>query len=811
MKKMYKLVLTFLFLGIVSYLNAQVNAYSFSQNNGTYTPLAGGISVSASNTAVPDDNVYGNLPIGFTFTYNGVPQTAVGLNVNGWISFGTVTPTSNYTPISTGAINNLISGMGNDLQLSVKVPSCAIQTGSATVVVPTATLFSVGDVVYGSTGMSATGSTITAISGNSLTITPNATGTSTTVTVSRKGNLSYLTSGIAPNRVFTMEWNKVSRFGSTAYDNISFQIRLKETSNIIEVQFGSVTFWTTSNTAEVGLRGNSNADFNNRTAAAGTAWSANTAGTLNSSSCAMINTSTVLNGLNFVWTPPVPCSGTPSGGTTLVTTTLACIGQTIGLNVTGSTAATGLTYQWQSSPNGITWTPIASATTIATTQTVLAATYYQLVIACGTNTATSTSVSVAVVGAPAYATVPYLENFDNTWQNRCDNRNVPVSANWSSNPSTGNPSWRRQDDGVSAVWSSATTGTVAPLTGAGCADFHSYFAASAAKGSLDLYVDMNTTNNYTLSFYQFNNTGTDSLEVFLSTNGGSTFTKQGGYKTTGTTWTKRTINLGPVASPTCVVRFTATSDFGNDDIAIDSLQIKVGCTVPTVSVVSTSSAVCAGSSSTLTASGATTYSWSTGASANSIVVTPTANATYTVDGSNGAGCNNTQTISVAVNALPAIGATTTNTLLCVGQSAILFATGTSATYTWNTGANTSSISVSPSVTTVYTVTGSSAAGCKASTTLTQSVSACTGIETVLGNAGASIYPNPNSGSINVVISDLTSLNTIEVYDATGRLVMATELLQNQTTISTTHLSNGIYSFRIKNNSGIVKQGKLVKE
>jgi hypothetical protein len=65
--------------------------------------------------------------------------------------------------------------------------------------------------------------------------------------------------------------------------------------------------------------------------------------------------------------------------------------------------------------------------------------------------------------------------------------------------------------------------------------------------------------------------------------------------------------------------------------------------------------------------------------------------------------------------------------------------------------------------------------------------------------------------MNVVISDASTVNVMEVFDATGRLVLEKELTDVHTTIPTTQLSNGVYSFRIKNNSGIVKQGKLIKE
>ncbi len=278
---------------------------------------------------------------------------------------------------------------------------------------------------------------------------------------------------------------------------------------------------------------------------------------------------------------------TPNGGTTVSSSTLACVGQSVSINLTGASSTPGLTYQWQSSPNGSSWTSIPTGTTSTLTQTITGVTYYQAILGCASNTATSTPAQINLVGANVYATVPFLETFDNAWQNRCDNQNVPTTSFWSSNPTTGNGSWRRQDAGATAAWSFLPTGIVTPM-GAGAANFHSYGATANTKGDLDLYIDMNsTTANYELSFYNFNISGNDTIQVWLSTNNGSSFVKKGQYLTAGV-WTKQIITLGSVGSPTCVVRFRGISDYGNDDMGIDSLKIYTAiCTTPPVAGVIT--------------------------------------------------------------------------------------------------------------------------------------------------------------------------------------------------------------------------------
>jgi len=471
------------------------------------------------------------------------------------------------------------------------------------------------------------------------------------------------------------------------------------------------------------------------------------------------------------------CVGTPTPGITNATSTLACNGQTIGLSLSGNSPTTGITYQWQSSPNGVSWTSIPNATLVSLVQTFTGTlVYYQCVLACGVNTAASTSVSVNLLGAPIYASVPFLENFDNTWQNRCATRNVPVAANWAGSPLNGNNSWRRQDDGASGNWNTPNTATVAPLAGGGCADFHSYWVGGGQSGNLDLYVNLGANSPYTLSFYHFNANGTDSVKIYLSTNSGGTFAVQGGYGLAAS-WIKHTINLGPVNSPSCVVRIKGIGDFGNSDVGVDSLQIINSCI--NLSVSSPSTTICNGSQAIITGSGAATYTWSNGPNTSTISVTPSVTTTYTLAGSNGS-CTANAFITVTVNPNPTITAISSSTAVCAGFPATLTATGAN-TYTWNTGAITSAIFVTPSVTTTYSVNGTFN-NCINSETVTVIVNPnptvtavsgtsllCAGQSATLTAGGASTY-SWNTGSVNpsiIVTPTITTTYTLTGTDING--------------------------------------------
>lgn len=92
------------------------------------------------------------------------------------------------------------------------------------------------------------------------------------------GSLRSQTLGSAPNRTFVVEWQHYEKYSGA--DDYSFQIILYETTNVIEIKYAAATT-VASNFFQVGLRGSSSADYNNRTKAAATAWLSSTAGGAN--------------------------------------------------------------------------------------------------------------------------------------------------------------------------------------------------------------------------------------------------------------------------------------------------------------------------------------------------------------------------------------------------------------------------------------------------------------------------------------------------------------------------------------------------
>ena len=393
------------------------------------------------------------------------------------------------------------------------------------------------------------------------------------------------------------------------------------------------------------------------------------------------------------------CSGTPVAGAAAATT--ACYGGTSTLTLTGNTTGVGgLTYQWQSSADGTTWTDITGATAASyTTGYLTRPVQYRAVVTCAAGgSSTSTPVTVTLSNTPTYATVPYTQGFE-SWINACGTTDRP-DASWGLLPNTSDSSWRRDDQGASANWTS-TNGAYSPLfsQGAHSARFHSYNTTAGKTGSMDLFVDMSITNqDKLLKFDYINPIGTDSLVVYLSTNGGLTFSRLDSLNLR-TAWSTKQIIISS-NSATAVIRFRAFSDFGNGaaDLGIDNVQVLVGCTgapVPGTVSIASSAPICQGNSVTLSLSGQTAaagiaYQWQSstdnstftnisGATGLTYSATPSANTYYrvVVTCTNTSQSANTASVMVTVSN-PSITSTTPGVRCGIGP-VVLSAVGSTGT------------------------------------------------------------------------------------------------------------------------------------
>jgi hypothetical protein len=192
--------------------------------------------------------------------------------------------------------------------------------------------------------------------------------------------------------------------------------------------------------------------------------------------------------------------------------------------------------------------------------------------------------------------------------------------------------------------------------------------------------------------------------------------------------------------------------------------------------------ICSGETVTLTATGASSYSWNPGnLQGSQIVVDPTTSTIYTVTGTT-ASCTLTNTLSIVVSPVPVITVTPNPAIICKNDSLILTAQSNlpSVNYLWNPGGiTTNTLNVKPSATTSYSVTGISAQGCSSSASQTVTVNPlpeiivtalpqviCRGNQTKLkahvtsGTASFTWYPGGLTGDSVLVSPNNTTVFTV---------------------------------------------------
>lgn len=298
--------------GAMQGVDAQVSAYTFSQSTNAFNSIASTgtlVQGSEATTSTTNDTAGWTVTIPFNFNFNGTDYTSIYVNSNGGATFGTTTSTSSTVISATTAYSGAIGVMNRDLW-GVFITSGVTTSGSDVITnVGSFHGIEVGKQLNNVNGIPA-GTTVTAFDEMAGTITMSAPATSSSSSaVVRYGTGKVLTSteGTAPNRVFVIEWIGYNDYGTavSASNYQNFQLRLAETSNTVSIVYGpQFNVSTTSRTNQVGLRGATNSDFNNRTGAAGNPWDSTSAGTTSGATVSRDNTNYPASGLTFVWTPP---------------------------------------------------------------------------------------------------------------------------------------------------------------------------------------------------------------------------------------------------------------------------------------------------------------------------------------------------------------------------------------------------------------------------------------------------------------------------------------------------------------------------
>lgn len=410
------------------------------------------------------------------------------------------------------------------------------------------------------------------------------------------------------------------------------------------------------------------------------------------------------------------CSGTPAANT--VTGQLViCPNDHTDLMVGTWSSDIGISYQWLSSPTSTAgpWSSISGENSVFyTTPNINTTTYYGVQIVCA-NAAGATTAAVAVsMATTVVSSVPYLEDFEGITANKLPN------CSWSTSGPMGVNHFTKIGPGNS---------NQGPHSGTK----YGVFRAAYVNGTNYFYtngIQLNTGITYSTGvFYKtdnYNSSNITDFSIMLGTSQSPTglvslassngIASSGPYTSISNTFQVATSGLYYVA-----VRCKTNGNYGAQYLSWDDLSITIPCQYNPVNVTmsASSNTVCLGEEVGFTASGADSYTWSTGDNGNNMYNTPLASGVYTVTGTNNVtGCSSSVSQFISVQLSPFVIAYGSKPAICVGESVILMATGNANSYMWSNLQGAQSINVSPTVTTVYTVTGTNGVGCTAQSVYT---------------------------------------------------------------------------------------------
>ncbi|TBH75281.1 hypothetical protein EWU20_01525 [Aquirufa antheringensis] len=412
--------------------------------------------------------------------------------------------------------------------------------------------------------------------------------------------------------------------------------------------------------------------------------------------------------------------------TQTITTGNASVTSSVGGSISGSASVcsgtnstvltlsgeTGSITKWQSSltSNFTSVTDIASTSASITATNLTATTYYRAVVTLGSCTAATSSVATVTVNALPTVSVNVIPD-------------VMTSATSFTVPYTNLT--------VGADQYSLTAGTTAMT------NFVVVSNASVTTSPLTISIPASAQNSYDFNLTVKNSTtgctsaivpfvlsvsditpGTVSgdqsicygsspatITSLTDASGGGSPTYIWQISTNGHSGTYMDIIGATSASYSHPVALTSTTHFrrkatiGVSFAVTHPVEVLVNA-LPTIAVSPSSASITTGSSVSLSASGANSYSWtpSTGLSAANtaaVTATPTVTTTYTVTGTNSTtSCSSAATVTVSVNPALTAGTISADQTICVGASPATISSATAATggtgsiaYVWSSSTN----------------------------------------------------------------------------------------------------------------------------
>ncbi len=278
------------------------------------------------------------------------------------------------------------------------------------------------------------------------------------------------------------------------------------------------------------------------------------------------------------------------------------------------------------------------------------------------------------------------------------------------------------------------------------------------------------------------------------------------------TWSNGSTGSVIVVQPNANTTFSA---LGNNTVTacvqIKTISIQVK-PIPIVSLFTLNSNICYGQSVTLIPIGGNTYSWSTGATSNSLIVSPSVTSTYTVTGTNINNCSSTAVQQINVIPLPNLTVTPSSTFACAGDELHVSFAG-AQTYSWFSTVSSSSGTINPMVKQFaanenLVVTGTDQNGCSRTITLTLNVNECAGLNEKTLEKRLYVFPNPSNEMLNLI--GLNNNSSIEMYDLKGQLVYTKNTNERRLTIDLKNFDKGLYVLQIVSGDEKVERKIIVE-
>jgi hypothetical protein len=189
----YLLVLLCLVLGVNLRALGQASAYTMTPSIGSFTPVTGGTVVSTLHA----DGAISTISIPFTFEFEGIPYTQLRATSDGYITFNVTGATfsNGFGDLDNISSNNrpIVAPLWDDLDGRAPSPD--------------------------------------------------------------DSKFEHVTTGVAPNRVMTLEWLDWEWNWQASADVISFQVKLYETTNEIEFVYQQESTAPSGASASIGLSG----------------------------------------------------------------------------------------------------------------------------------------------------------------------------------------------------------------------------------------------------------------------------------------------------------------------------------------------------------------------------------------------------------------------------------------------------------------------------------------------------------------------------------------------------------------------------